>query len=395
MPATESHADAIIDAAASAVPDCPSRVLLVGVSVRMLAQSAARAGIRASSLDWFADTDTAASSEHCTAVASPDGVDFDRERLIGMADQQAPPGARGSALVYGGGLDSRPELLMALCQGRTLYGNAPETLRTCKSPAHFFGLLDRCGIAHPEICLGPLATGQEPADWLVKQRGSEGGVGVTALGDDGTLPAGAYLQRRLDGKPHSLLFLADGERIASVGFNRLLTTGHRRHQPFLFAGAITPTALSATQCAVVRRQALTLTRALRLVGLNSLDFIAAGDGCSVLEINPRPSATLGLHDRKYPHGLLAAHMAACQGVLTPAGPDPEHPRGFRIAYAEGNLTVPQAFPWPEWAADRPAGGTAIAAGAPICSIAAEAASVGMLERGLFVRERVLRTALML
>ena len=48
-----------------------------------------------------------------------------------------------------------------------------------------------------------------------------------------------------------------------------------------------------------------------LKGLNSLDFIHADDCSYVLEINPRPSASMQLYDED----LLNRHIQACEGTV--------------------------------------------------------------------------------
>ena len=51
-----------------------------------------------------------------------------------------------------------------------------------------------------------------------------------------------------------------------------------------------------------------------LAGLNSVDFLVADDAVWLLEINPRPGATLDIFE---PDGgsLFALHVQACGGVL--------------------------------------------------------------------------------
>jgi len=360
----------------------------------MLAQSCSRAGIDALALDWFADTDTIACSRACAAISAADRPDFDSERLLAECERLAPAGS-GTALVTAGGFDSRPELLEALMAGRSLYGNPPDTLRRIKTPGHFFGLLDELGIPYPATQLDTAVTAPGPGRWLIKHRASEGGIGVQPFAPGQVIPSGCYLQQRLEAPAHSLLFLANGTDIAPVGFNRLLTSGHRRDRPMLFGGALTPTTLPTTQRRAVCRYARDLTRALGLVGLNSLDFIDYGEHCRALELNPRPSATLCLHDGNYRHGLLAAHLDACRGTLTTATVMDDPPRGFRIVYAERQGRIPPGINWPDWAADRPSPGTVLSVGDPLCSVSASAASLPVLERRLFTRERLIRAALML
>ncbi|MFO1418619.1 MAG: ATP-grasp domain-containing protein [Methylotetracoccus sp.] len=368
------------------------RLLLAGVSVRSLAQSAARGGYRTYCLDWFADTDTAACCMDCLVVGGSAG--FDERRLRAAADRLAPRGTH-SALIYGSGFDSRPDLLDELANGRQLIGNDPETLRRVNQPRTFLGLLDELAIPYPDTREDPPASG----DWLRKQGFSEGGSGVGRHDPDAPpLPAHehGYFQRFIDAPPRSLLFLANQRDIVTVGFNRLLTSSHDPLHPFRFAGAITDSRIAPEYANAIERFALRLTRALHLVGLNSLDFVIDSTGCRVIELNARPSATLDLHDRTTPNGLVDAHLKCCRGTLPPPRPAANAPdRGFRTVFAPQPLMMPNGFDWPRWTADRPRSGTEIGRDQPICTVRAEGASPDQVDRLLTQRQREMLAALML
>ena len=70
-----------------------------------------------------------------------------------------------------------------------------------------------------------------------------------------------------------------------------------------------------------------LVAATSLVGLNSADFHVDCERFWLLDINPRPGATLDIFE--LPEGsLFALHMAACAGNLPVA---PRHPTGAKAA----------------------------------------------------------------
>ena len=147
----------------------PSPVLIVALSARSLALAASRAGYRAAVVDLFGDVDTRRLAARNAVVPGDLGLGFEAEALIAAAEDLAPPGGSEVwGLVYGSGLESRPELLEILSRGRRLWGNRPEVLRAIKDPAYFFGMLDRLGLPHPEIRSKPPA---ETTGWLVERRG--------------------------------------------------------------------------------------------------------------------------------------------------------------------------------------------------------------------------------
>ncbi|CAI8873080.1 ATP-grasp domain-containing protein [Methylocaldum szegediense] len=364
-PALRAPGRETADRSLEVLDDLPHRLLLVGSSARMLAQSGARAGIRPVSIDLFADRETRACSAYCEAVNAAD-IGFERESLLRAAARLAPAGY-GYALVYGSGLDADSAALEELARGRTLYGNPPEILRLLKTPDAFFETLRRLGIPYPESSrkLPP-----DPENWLLKSARSEGGKGVrpcSRVEPDSS----AYYQRRLPGKALSALFLANGEDARIIGFNTLRTAGHLVGQPFLFAGAVNRADLTPEQRRQVQTYVARLARAVSLRGLNSLDFMLDGETCRVLEVNPRPSATMALYDDDFPHGLLAAHIRACRGEMPDEMAASGTVRAFKVFFAPFDLEVSEETRWPEWCTDTPVTGTRIGVGQPVCTVCAE------------------------
>lgn len=368
------------DRSLESLHDLPERLLLVGCSARMLAQSAARAGIRPVSIDLFADRETRACSAYCESVDAAD-IGFERESLLRAAERLAPAG-RGYALVYGSGLDADSGILEELARGRTLYGNPPEILRLFKTPDAFFGLLRRLGIPYPES--GRIRP-TDPENWLLKSGRSEGGKGVRFC-SQAEPDSSAYYQRRLPGKALSALFLANGENARIIGFNTLRTVDHLVGQPFLFAGAVNRADLTPEQRRQVQTYVARLARAAPLRGLSSLDFMLDGETCRVLEVNPRPSATMALYDDDFPHGLLAAHIRACRGEMPDAITVGRVVRAFKVFFAPFDLEVSEGTRWPDWCTDTPVTGTRIGVGRPVCTVCAEGADHRRVERLIERRE---------
>jgi len=107
--------------------------------------------------------------------------------------------------------------------------------------------------------------------------------------------------------------------------------------------------------------------------LNSADFLVRGRDFDLLEINPRPGATLDIFEPD-DGSLFAMHISACQGILPAARPSYEQARASAIIYADRNIPVFPVFDWPPWTADRPAAGTAVDKGDPLCTVYACAAT---------------------
>jgi predicted ATP-grasp superfamily ATP-dependent carboligase len=356
----------------------PEKLLVVSCSARMLAQSAARAGIRVVALDHYADADTRAFSAHAQAVPFTDGA-FEPQALLDAACKFAPD--RDFPLVYGSGLDSQPELLEALGRSREVIGNSPAIQRLFRSPRSFFELLRQCGVPYPEIRHERPENGQK---WLIKSGCSEGGKRVRFCAQD---QGGAedYYQRWVCGKTYSALFLADSDTAKVIGFNTLWTTGFSL-RPFLFAGAMSYAPLSPAQQQQIEDHIAALVKVGGIRGLNSLDFMVTHDGeLQVLEVNARPSATMALYDEDTPGGLLAAHIRACRGELK-LDVAAAKVRAFRVYFAPRRIVAMPIADWPSWCADLPVAGSIVEPGQPLCTILAEGDHPADVER--LLRQRL-------
>ena len=361
----------------------PTPFLIVAVTGRALAASAARGGHRTVVLDCFADRDTRELAA-CRTVVSASGLRLDPRALLREARALAPR----APLVYGAGLEGRTGLLGRLAAGRVLYGNRPEVVEQVRDPAHFFPLLDRLGIAHPEV---RHARPADPAGWLLKRPGGAGGAHVRHAGARRP-PADAYYQRLERGRTLSALFLADGTRARVVGLNRQWTTTARPGLPFLFGGAVGGVRLPQPVEREIRARLDTLVAATGLVGLNGLDFILRGTRWLALELNPRPTATAELYDGDYSRGLFEWHLRACRGELLDRPATPRAVRAHAVLHADTAAVAEAGFVFPAWCRDIPVVGTRFQAGDPVCTVHASGAdgerAVALLGR----RHAALRSA---
>jgi predicted ATP-grasp superfamily ATP-dependent carboligase len=359
-------------------------VVVAATSARMLAESARRGGMRPIALDLFGDEDTRRAAR-CISIADPRGTGIDARRVRDvLARLERHPTVLG--WVAGSGFEDRLEVLQEGADVLRLIGNDANTIAAVKQPAAFFALLDSCGIGHPETLAA------EPADrsgWLMKRVGGTGGWHVRRLGDaQASARSGAprpdgvtrnYYQREIEGDAMSVLFLANGVDVCIVGFNRLLVTvmGAR---PFVFQGAVAPVQPHPAVAGGVRLALAQLVRHLGLVGLNSMDFLVAGEKISVIEINPRPSATMQLHDQRFPLGLMHAHVRACMSGTLPseASSRANSVRGLGIVYARRDLHATsrsrRCLHELGWCHDIGREGTRTGGGEPLCSVSAEAGS---------------------
>ena len=120
-------------------------------------------------------------------------------------------------------------------------------------------------------------------------------------------------------------------------------------------------------------------RALDLQGLVSFDFLLADDVPYLLEVNPRPGATIDVFDDAK-GSLFRAHLAACRGLHF-ALPEPTSgARAARVLYAGPSPLIVGTMAWPDWTADRPAPDTRIPSYRPIATVFADGADATQAEQ---------------
>ncbi|HSI42310.1 MAG TPA: ATP-grasp domain-containing protein [Xanthobacteraceae bacterium] len=344
-------------------PKADADLVLIGLSARTLAASAGRAGLRAVAIDLFGDEDTRALAPTRRLNGASQALAFEPEEVL--RHLAAFPGV---PVVLGAGFEAVPELIDAIAARAPLLGNDGRTVAAFKDPFALAGLLEQLGIAHPAVYAGAAPAGRRV---LEKQSGASGGGHVRrALQPEASPSPGCYLQDEVEGNSVSALFLGNGQAARLIGFSEQWCAP-APHAPFRYGGAAAPLLLPAVQTAEVAGALNRLVAATGLRGLASADLMLTATGWSLIEINPRPGATLDIFDRAPLPPLLHLHIAACRGVL----PD-ELPAlatmpacAAAVFYALSALSIDQA-PLPEWTADRPAAGSLIAAGAPLCTVLA-------------------------
>ena len=355
-------------------------LVVAGACVRYLATSARRAGFGVIAADRFGDLDTAAAAARLVTV--PDG---DAEALSRSVFAVVRETGSRCGLVYGGGFEGKAALVALLARKFELYGNPPSTIDLVADPYRLFSLLKTLEIPTPEVRhQAPRA----PEGWLVKHAASSGGMGIyrAASASKAAYTTDRYFQRQLPGPVVSALFAADGRDPVMLGFNRLSSraVGER---PFCYGGAVTYAGLDPGQRERIHDYARRLTRALGLRGINGLDLVLDRETPLLLELNPRPTATLELYDCSLPGGGIATHVAACRGRLPAPPSDPgRFVHGCRVLYAPCPLEIP-TLRWPRWCRDRPVPGSRIPEGSPVCTIYARGRAVGEVERTLRLRTR--------
>lgn len=270
----------------------------------MLAEAAQCDGFDVIALDVFGDADTRRGGAW-HAIGAP--LRIDAELFLHALQSLARCGAIG--WVMGAGFDSEPDLLSRGAQLLPLIGTACDAARRVRDPQTFFAALDRHGIAHPPTRFSPP---DNHDGWLGKSAHGSGGWHIRRAAPAGG--DGRYWQRDAPGAPMSALFVANRRSARVLGFNRLIVRPIGA-SPYVYCGAIGPVPLEGKAEREVLAAIGALVVEFELAGLASLDFLLQGEVVAVLEVNPRPSASMAL----YPRGTMRAHVDAClhDRLLTP------------------------------------------------------------------------------
>ncbi|MET0259066.1 MAG: ATP-grasp domain-containing protein [Methylobacterium sp.] len=361
-------------------------VLIAAQSGRALAQAARRAGLRPYVLDLFGDADTLELADaHRTLPGrfgtgrhGTDAVLRGLEALAGLA------GNRTLGVILGSGFEGSPRLMARIAARHRLIGAGPGTVAALKDPMLFAALCERLAIPHPPVSTAPRV---DRAAWLTKRAGGSGGSHIRTA-TAGAAPPEHYFQARVPGRACALNFLADGRNVAVLSFTEQWSRPSAL-RPFRFAGAIAPgrhepSRVPADLLAAMTDAIARLIQATALRGLASADLLVDGGSWWLLEINPRPGATLDALDRR-PTPLLAAHIEASLGCMPRLDAPPVDAAGSEICYAARRYASVQPLDWPDFTRDRPRDGSFVARDAPFCTVTAHGLDTAAVRHAL--RER--------
>lgn len=352
-------------------------VLIAAFAGRALAQSARRAGFEPLVVDAFGDEDTREAAEHYDHVPGAVRFGFQSKSLVAALDRLVSSSRRKPiGIVLGSGFEDRTKLIDTLDRRYGLIGTSPPAVRRAKDPATLFPVLADLAIPHPETVLAPPAL--QPG-WLSKRVGASGGGHIRDYGPATKFAARHYFQRKIEGTPISIFAVASEEGIALEFSRQWRSEGVRR--PYRYGGAAIVDYRDSDDERHMAETAARLIPAFNLKGLLSFDFLVTEHGPVLLEINPRPGATLDIFDDGQ-GSLFRAHVEACRAgrLWSDRRLPPAQSRAAAVLYADRGPVIVNAVSWPAWTADRPRPGTQIAAEQPIATVIAEGANDQDAER---------------
>ncbi len=351
-------------------------ILLAGVSVRGLAESAVRSGLghRIVAVDHFGDFDLRRLCRS-RSIKRDLGLSYDVRHLLTACRDLA-----FEAVVYGANLENCPSAVEHLGRGGRVLGNDALALSAVRDPTRLFGFLERSGIPAPRICFSTreLAAHGPGVPWLRKPIRSGGGHGIAVHTPWVPLRPGYLLQERLDGLPCSAIFVADGREGRLLGISEQLIGekafgSHRFRYCGNVLGPLNNGEAGWSDLIDRTRQVVcAIAREFQLVGLGGMDFILNDGVIYPLEINPRYTASMELVEQAYGVNIFQTHLDACHGRLPAFDLGAQAESGFvgkAILYAPESLVFHDPDRWFERGArDLPCDGEPIGRGKPVCTV---------------------------
>ena len=372
-------------------------LIILGASVRALAQSAQLAGWGVYAADLFGDTDLRKAAVCAQRVGLPG--DFNRypDGLAAAADT-FPAGP----WCYSGALENYPDLIDCIAADRPLAGNAGAVVKRVRDPRELSSALREAGLLFPTTQFLP-DTIPIDGSWVIKPTASAGGRGIqrwtkqTAAThqatDSNSRQSIPVWQEWIEGLSFSAAFLLStgAAEIFCLSW-QLVGLPWCHCQPHAYCGSIN---LSLADLPIFWRQQLDKVGALLaahfgLIGLIGVDLVVDADGrLVVIEVNPRPTASMELGERSTGRSLAASHLSA-SGFCSPAPHAPLMPptRGLQhwaksILFSQDTCTITaglldrlldMASQWPDadkaWPllADLPEPDQLVPVGAPVLTI---------------------------
>jgi uncharacterized protein len=357
--------------------------------------------------DLFCDLDLQAIARTAVPVAhGTDDAAAGYPWSLKPAAEGFPPSA---AWCYTGAIENHPDLIDAIARVRPLAGNPSDVVRRLRDPVQLAAVAHAAGLSFPETLSSPDGV---PLDgtFLVKPLAGAGGRGIRrwtqeVAADHATKQAitprlTSIWQRFMMGTPLSASYCFAEGSARLLGVSRQLIGEPWCHAGmFAWCGAVALHAAGGRTdtdllIASLERLGSVLAERFKPVGLVGVDLVVdAGESITVIEVNPRPTASMELFERSGAGSIAGSHLAAC-GLGPPSGiaieqplPRPASNWAKAVLFASQSTPVSQPLidallhettPWTQadggWPAlaDIPRPGQSIAAGAPVVTIFAAA-----------------------
>ncbi|MEM0927268.1 MAG: ATP-grasp domain-containing protein [Planctomycetota bacterium] len=288
-------------------------VVVIAASARAAAESLRRAGYEPHAVDAFGDRETRSASRSWTLLDEwRRRIEMEHSNDAATLDDAPDASERMSGefpWVLGGGLAESIEWLDDI---PSLSGLNARRASLANQATFLRELADAADVAYPETYRSgevPVVVQQEialhPERWLVKPIFGTGGLGIH-VPTSPTLERSQVLQRRTGGRSVGVSFCLDRHEVVYLGAARQWSqrTAHGR---YVYKGSVGPVTFNASIEDAFQRIGNALMERLPIQGPCNVDvLIDASDRVTLLEVNPRFSASMELLEWSWSQALAKA-----------------------------------------------------------------------------------------
>jgi len=371
----------------------PPTIAVIGFSARAAAQSAKRQGFEVVAVDLCADRDLL---EDCSAHYRLDDPSWPD-----VINSKHPT----ATLLLTGGMENRSGWVDRCHRHSKRFGSTGIQLESMRKLANWEKWAASSDLGWPKTMSAEELESRPiflvgDSEWLVKPFQSGGGIGTIdfAVRNQPLNRESVYIQQRMAGETIGVTFLSSLVGSTFIGATAAWTTeSSATDRRYVYLGSYGPIPLSKNNVEKLQRFAAIAGRESGLLGLWQADFLLHEEELTLLEINPRWSASMDLLDVGLDLRLVEEHDASVRGRMTSNALDqlalkasegslgwPERMLGKLIVYAVHPwiITSSESDRWwsSRWTmdlpselnlcqfADIPTAGTSIPTGGPILTV---------------------------
>ena len=195
--------------------------VFAALSGRGVVCSSQRFGCKLGVMDVFGDKDCLNSAAFWRHIGTcfPDQIAIDSKKFLDSLSVFKVNGFKG--LIIGSGFEGKYDVLRQANEILPLYTNPLSVFKYLENSILFFETLKLLEGPFPQVNLSADSLEDLGSDWILKDLGSSGGLGIKKNGRKSK--SSEYFQKQLPGTAVSLSFFADGQNVMPLGYSKPVT----------------------------------------------------------------------------------------------------------------------------------------------------------------------------